>query len=191
MIVPLANRSVDHAHCLHHAPTVRKHLEALACELDATTELIDYGRRRDALTTWSIPVDDWHRLSAELSRQQLVREQATTDWGDRKRRTASVLVWTRITQGEHLIAPLLLADKHTSGRHRTELALNVHQAWYKIRIGRPGQHWVRLKRALDAYADHLGTDIDSGQTPQPAGERLTFRQLLRTSADQRDQPYLA
>jgi len=26
MIVPLVNRSVDHAHCLHLATTVRKHL---------------------------------------------------------------------------------------------------------------------------------------------------------------------
>jgi hypothetical protein len=167
-------------------------VEALACELDATTELIDYGRRRDALTTWSIPLDDWHGLSAELSRQQFVRERATTDWGDRKRRTASVLVWTRITQGEHLIAPLLLADKHTSGRHRTELALDVHQAWYKSRIGRPGQHWVALKRALDAYADQVATDIDSGQTPQSADERSTFRQLSNAaSANQRDQSYSA
>jgi hypothetical protein len=37
MIVPLTSRSVDHAHCLHHAPTVRKHLAN--AELNGTVPL--------------------------------------------------------------------------------------------------------------------------------------------------------
>jgi len=37
--------------------------EALACELDATGDLIGYDRRRDALKAWSIPIDEWRGLT--------------------------------------------------------------------------------------------------------------------------------
>ncbi len=140
-------------------------LEALACELDAATDLIDYGRRRDALTTWSISSDDWGELIAEFGRWRSARQRALTDWGDRKRRTASVLVWARVTQGEHLLAPLVLAARQESG-HRNELALSVHQARYQSRTGRRGRLWVDLKRLLDDHADQLAARVDSGWTPQ-------------------------
>jgi hypothetical protein len=78
------------AHCsegLRVAIAPRRHrlraaLEALAAELDATpaSDLIDYGRRRDALRAWSFPAGDWHQLATDLRRQQSPRVRAT-DWG--------------------------------------------------------------------------------------------------------------
>jgi len=97
-------------------------LHTLAAELDATpaSDLIDYGRRRDALTAWSLPADDWHELATDLSGRQHARARVSTSWGERKRRVASVLVWARVTQGEYLFAPLVLQDSQASGR--SELA---------------------------------------------------------------------
>ncbi|SRR6266498_2115435 len=144
-------------------------LEALAAELDATpaSDLIDYGRRRDALRAWSFPADDWHQLASDLRRQQGPRVRAVTDWGDHKRRVASVLVWARVTQGEPLFAPLVLHDRLASGRN--ELARWVHYAIDQSRTGRPGHHYVALMTALDAYADQLATRIDAGEPAELAG----------------------
>lgn len=36
-------------------------------------------------------------------------------YDDRKRRIASVMVWAQITQGEHLFAPLVIAEKQQHG----------------------------------------------------------------------------
>jgi hypothetical protein len=145
---------------LDEANSARLHaaLEALACELDATGDLIDYDRRRDALEAWSIPVDDWHELAADLRQRQ--GRIVNADWGDPKRRAASALVWARVTQGEHRFAPLFLQEKQTSGRG--ELVHWVRQMTYRSRTGRHDHHYVALRAALDAYADQLATRIDSG-----------------------------
>jgi hypothetical protein len=159
----------DAGHSNANAAALDAALEALANELDTTAELADYGRRRAALATWTIPPDDWHDLAAQVSQRQRARARAETNWEDRKRRVASVLVWTRITQGEHLFASLVLADRHAAGRYRTEFALDVHQAWYKSRTGRRGRHWLDLKQTLDVYADQLAARIDTGQPTEFAG----------------------
>src|SRR6266704_2130315 len=141
-------------------------LEALAHELDTTAWLTNYDTRRRALATWTIPPHDWREMTAQLSQRQSALARVQTDWGDRKRRAASVLVWTRITQGEHLFAPIVLADRQAAGRYRTEFALDVHQAWYRSRTDRGGRHyWLDLKKELDAYADQLATKIDLRQPP--------------------------
>src|SRR6266702_1309194 len=126
--------------------------------LDTTARLTNYDTRRRALATWTIPPHDWREMTAQLSQRQSALARVQTDWGDRKRRAASVLVWTRITQGEHLFAPIVLADRQAAGRYRTEFALDVHQAWYRSRTDRGGRHyWLDLKKELDAYADQLAT----------------------------------
>src|SRR6266704_912843 len=95
-------------------------LDALAGELDTASDLIDYRQRRDTLTAWSIPTDDWHELIADVKQRQRRHASAQTDWGERKRRVASVLVWARVTDGEYRLAPLL-ADQWPPSRRR-ELA---------------------------------------------------------------------
>jgi hypothetical protein len=137
-------------------------LRALAAELDATPagDLIDYDRRRAALHAWSFPADDWHELVDDLRRRQSARTQLSTAWGDRKRRVASVLVWARVTQGEHRFAPMVLQDRQASGR--SELAQWVQQTIHWSRTGHPEHHYPALMTALDTYADQLAARIDAG-----------------------------
>jgi hypothetical protein len=134
-------------------------LEALACELDVAGNLVDYRHRREALQAWSIPQADWQELAAELSRQERPRDRARIDWGDYKRRIASVLVWMRVTQGEHLFAPLVMNTSHTPAG-RNILSRSVQQACHHILTGQAGSHYVALNNALDAYADLLRAHID-------------------------------
>jgi hypothetical protein len=141
-------------------------LEALASELDNTGGLVDYRRRREFLRSWSIPQADWRKLAAELSRRESPRDRARIDWGDYKRRVASVLVWVRVTQGEYQFAPLVLGASHTSAG-RNILSRSVQQARHQLRTGQAGPHYVDLANALDAYADQLAVRIDSGGRSRP------------------------
>ncbi len=68
------------------------------------TTLIDYRRRRDALNGWTITPASWQHLTNDLQREQTPLQRRPTNWGDRKRLTASALVWVQVTCGEHLFA---------------------------------------------------------------------------------------
>jgi hypothetical protein len=138
---------------------LRAALEALASELDAAGDLIDYGRRRDVLRAWSIPVDDWRQLTMDLRQRHGRPLRFNTDRGGRTREVASVLVWAHITQGEHRFAPLVIAAQLALGR-RNELSQSVSRVRYSN-----GRHWREFKQALDTYADQLATRIDSGTHP--------------------------
>jgi TniQ len=148
-----------------NSPRLHAALEALASELDATSDLIDYRQRRDALTGWSIPADDWLELAADVKQRQRGRASTRIDWSDRKRLVASVLVWARVTEGEYRFAPLL-ADQWPP-RRRRELARRIQQTSCWGRTGRPEHHYVALLAALDAYAHQLAVRIDAGWTPPP------------------------
>jgi TniQ len=149
-----------------NAARLRAALEALAAELDAIPAggLIDYRRRRDALRAWSIPRDDWRELATELRRRQKTTAQLLTDWGESKRLAASVLVWTRVTHGEHFFAPLVLEEQRRSGRR--QLASLASRVAHGSRVGRPQHHHARLMTALDAYADQLAARIDAGESAE-------------------------
>jgi hypothetical protein len=147
-----------------NAPRFGTVLEALAGELDNAGNLVDYRHRREVLRAWSIPQADWQELAAELSRRESPRDRARIDWGDYKRRVASVLVWMRVTQGEHLFAPLVLAASSTSVG-RSILSRSVQQARHQISTGQAGPHYVDLADALDAYADLLAAGIDGRHDP--------------------------
>ncbi len=159
---------------------LRAALEALAGELDATSDLIDYRQRRHALTAWSIPTDNWHQLIADVKQRQRGRASTRTDWSDRKRLAASVLVWARITQGEYRLAPLL-ADAWPP-RRRRELARGTQHVSSWGRTGRPEHHYVALLAALDTYADQLAVRIDAGWTPPPPDQRDIRQPRLRHPA---------
>jgi TniQ protein len=156
-------------------------LEALACELDVAGNPVDYRHRREVLQAWSIPQVDWHELVAELSRRESPRDRARIDWGDHKRRIASVLVWMRVTQGEHLFAPLVMNTSHTPvGRNL--LSRSVQQACRHIRSGRPGSHYVALDSALDAYADVLTAHIDNRHRPSSPRRPTSPRAMTEAQA---------
>lgn len=158
-------RSTDNTNSANWHPA----LEALADELDAATDLVDYAQRRHALSNWLFPLDDWLELAADFRRRQTWQGRASTRWGQRKRTVASVLVWAQVTQSEHRLAPLIVAERASSPR--SQLAGLVARVRYQSRCpGLYGDHWVVLTEVLNAYADRLATRIDNGWTPEPADE---------------------
>jgi len=135
-------------------------LHALADELNAATNLIDYQRRRDALRTWCLDTDTWQQLTSRLP---LTPGPIQPDLGDRKRQCASVVVWARITQGEHLFAPHPIEEEQPPAVRRA-WRLRRDTTWFLFQTDRPKRHYADLRKLLDAYADQLAERIDAGWT---------------------------
>ena len=135
-------------------------LHQLADELDSVPHLIDYQRRRDALTRWCIDPAIWQQLTNRLGRSH----KGQMALGDHKRQAASIFVWTRVTQSEHLLAPRPILDQQPP---------EVRKAWRPtlgnicraFLAGRGGPDALRLKGTLDEYADTLAASIDRGDSP--------------------------
>jgi hypothetical protein len=135
-------------------------VQNLAGELDeAADQVIDYQARRRALANWSLTADEWRDLTADLERDRRQNARTNTDWGDRKRAAASVLVWMRVTHGEHLFAPHVLAEKRTHHRH-SDLRIYTEYVLRASRHAPHETHYSDLKQRPDAYADRLATEID-------------------------------
>lgn len=132
-------------------------LAALAAELDApTTPLIDYQHRRRALQTWSISEETWREL---VSRLPPVPGPQRPELGDRKRQIASIYVWTRITEGEHLFAPRPIeAAQPPDVQEAWRLRRNT--IWHLMQSSRPRPHYVGLKAELAPPATALARMID-------------------------------
>jgi hypothetical protein len=139
-------------------------IDALAGSLHTATGLTDYGRRRDALRTWTITPGQWQDLISSLAEQPLQgRARSHTHWGDGKRTLAAVWVWVRITRGEHIYATPIRPDPQSprpGGYH----AHYVHTRWPFIRDAKPG-HYAELRLRLETLAARLTEQIDTS----PAG----------------------
>jgi len=131
-------------------------VEYIAGELDATATLIDYQARRSAMASWSIPVSDWEVLASALTAKSSTGRPTVYD--GRKRRIASVMVWAQITQGEHLFAPLVMAEKHDHGRSDLRSAVTAI-------LHRSNPKNADLRAALTDYAHQLCWSIDNSVVP--------------------------
>jgi hypothetical protein len=76
---------------------------------------------------------------------------------------ASVWIWTRVTGGEYLFAPAMMADpgrtrgQQSRGRDRLNY---IDLRWPHLATGTRGNH-SELRQRLNDYADQLAADIDS------------------------------
>lgn len=146
-------------------------MDTIANEVDATPQMVDYQRRRDALSRWAIPLGDWNEIMGQLRRRHWI--PITYTHGDWQRRIKSTLIWTRLTQGDYQLAPLVLADK-TNDRPRDQFMNAVSQALrdnHTVDLARDTRR-TRLTRHLTIYADKLANLIDTG-TFNPAYPHLT------------------
>ena len=136
-------------------------IDTLAETLNRSTSLTDYGRRRDALRTWTITAGQWRDLIAGLPDQPVNgRVQAHTHWGDGKRTLATVWVWVQLTCGEHIFATPIRPDPcapRPGGPH----ARYVHTRWPLLHGARPG-HYAALRQRLEIFVDRLAHEIDTG-----------------------------
>ncbi|MGH3614763.1 MAG: TniQ family protein [Pseudonocardia sp.] len=139
-------------------------IHCIAQRLDTAVTRIDYGKRRDALKTWSFSPDEWETMIAGLPEQPLSGPvRPYIDWGDSKRLLASVWVWVRITHGEHVLAPAIRpsVDRPRPGG---PIIRHVHTRWRFISADQPAGHYIALRQRLDAFADTLTATIDNSGT---------------------------
>jgi hypothetical protein len=133
-------------------------VDSIARELETSAALIDYQARRRSLATWSIPTPDWEALVSALTAKS--RPGRPTVYDDRKQRIASVMVWAQITQGEHLFAPSVIAEKQRHGT--SDLRVAVTAILY-----RSSPKNADLRAALAAYAHRLCLTINNSRLPGP------------------------
>jgi hypothetical protein len=134
-------------------------VEAIAWELETSTTLVDYQARRRALTSWSIPAPDWDALVFALTANG--RPGRPIVYDARKQRIASVLVWAQITQGEHLFAPLVMAEKQQQGTSDLRAAVTAI-------LCRTTPTNADLRTAVTTYAQQLSLILDNPGKPGAA-----------------------
>lgn len=156
-----------HAWFKHQAPRgFDDALHALADELDALPKLVDHRWRRQALQGWALSPEAWHAITSQLPPTP---GPIQPDLGDRKRQCASVVVWARVTQGEHVFAPHPIEQAQPPDIRRAWM-LRRGTTWFNFQTDQPKRHYADLKRLLDAYADRLAVRIDGAP---PLGVRAT------------------
>ena len=82
--------------------------------------------------------------------------------GDHKRQAASIFVWARVTQGEHLVAPRPILDQLSPEVQKTWRPTLGHSCRAFL-AGRGGPSALRLIGILDEYAGALAASIDRGE----------------------------
>jgi hypothetical protein len=104
-------------------------VHALAEHLSHADGLLDYGRRRHALRDWCIGPGDWTRIREQLGPYHPHANRIQL--GDRRRQTASMIVWTRVTQSEHVFAPHPIRDQQPPDV-QAAWSHSDHTAWSRI-----------------------------------------------------------
>lgn len=139
-------------------------VHALAEYLGKLDSLIDYNRRRTSMEGWCISSGDWSGIRAQLGPYH--RYASGIQLGDRRRETASMIVWTRVTQGEHVFAPHPIIDQQPPDV-RAAWLLSDYSAWARIQKNQLRHVEADLYSILYAYADDLAAHIDNGEISTP------------------------
>ncbi|GAA0968332.1 MULTISPECIES: hypothetical protein [Streptomyces violaceusniger group] len=142
---------------IRSTPRFTAAVDHLVHHLGAANERIDYQHRRETLRDWWIPASTWEELTAQMPRR------GAPDLGRLKCQTASVFVWTTITQGDVLLAPRPL-DADVSRPRPVGWSNQRNQFWDHLAHSKHLKHYVDLRQALTDYAAHLAQEIDSRST---------------------------
>lgn len=141
-------------------PDFERAVENVASQLDRDTDRVHYGRRRELLSSWHVPARDWAELLCDLAQ---FGQGVTSPSCD----SATVLIWTHVTQGDHLHSPVLSALR-ASGCSTQRLVASVSQL--RTPANRKGSKRELLRR-LAAYADLLATACDRSIASLQTGSR--------------------
>ncbi|WP_326825003.1 hypothetical protein [Streptosporangium sp. NBC_01756] len=82
-------------------------VEQIACILDSDPNRINYADRRRAMATWEMPQAAWTRLCTGIPKMARMATQNPL--------IGTALVWSEVTQAEHLQCPPLKALRQTDG----------------------------------------------------------------------------
>ncbi len=139
-------------------------LHTLADQLDTAARdpdgLVDYHRRRTALASWRIPTDDWQQITDQLRRRDRhLRPFDRSDYGERKRNSASALIWIKLTGGEHRFAPHRKSPTEYRPGSVEDWGLAIDRTWWRVHHDLPGRHYPDLDRICAGYATRLAERI--------------------------------
>ncbi|MEU8716311.1 TniQ family protein [Streptomyces sp. NPDC048663] len=139
----------------------------LAAELDARDDLTDYERRRKSLTEWCIGPQPWQEIKTRIAVPGGGHAPGggfAKDLTDRKRNIASVILWTLVTQGEHVFAPTPICDQQDPQTQK-KWRMSVDAVWARMRHRTTRPTDTQLITALNEYAAYLIPIIDRGEIP--------------------------
>lgn len=139
-----------------NAALLRRTAALYLCQLAAS------GSLTDAMNGWCIGPGGWARICAQLGPYHLFA--SGIQLGDRRRQTASMIVWAWVTQGEHLFAPHPIRDQQPPDV-RDAWRASDYAAWNRIQKNQVRHVDADLYRVLYVYADELATLIDNGGQP--------------------------
>ncbi len=135
-------------------------VHALARQLSATPGLINYKHRRDALRHWCIDPAAWQDIISQLPP---TKGPFQPELSDCKRQFASEVIWARITQGEHLLAPRIIENR-LSAEDRTWHGRRDNM-WHFYNAHPAKPHYAALKEILNVFAGNLARQIDHKAAP--------------------------
>ncbi|SFH09992.1 TniQ protein [Streptomyces mirabilis] len=139
-------------------------VHSLADYLDQCDSLIDYRRRRNALRNWCIPENVWREIASRIPEPENAGHRP--ELGERKRQTASIVVWARLSEGEHVFAPHPIRNRQDP-KNRNAWRLSDYAFWARIQQGTTRQVDDQLLALLDQYIAHLAPIIDlEGEVPK-------------------------
>jgi hypothetical protein len=167
----LPDNSATHDRCCSSVKAVRRWtrqradphqfeaaLHDLADHLEASTHRVDYHRRRSALRNWCIDAAAWRKIVAQLPEWA---DGGRPELGDRKRQSASIIVWARVTGSEHVFAPHPIRDRQPEHLHHL-WRLSGYAMFARFRdLGPTRRHDKALDRLLTQYSNQLAADIDN------------------------------
>ncbi|MBY8858039.1 TniQ family protein [Nocardia sp. CA2R105] len=144
----------------------------LALELEESSSLIDYRKRRIALQDWAIDTDSWNYLLDSLSSSSSGQNPMLDN---NKRQAVSMYIWTLVTNGEYIFAPAPL--RALQSEIPDKLFYNRVYDYYRRLIRSSGGHYGQLRILLAPITRTLAQLIDEGEQVPDAG----LYRLIRTN----------
>lgn len=127
--------------------------ERIARHLDELPQRTNYARRRRQLANWLMPESDWLAIGAGLP----LADRLTTHRGTA---VGTVLIWTEVTQSDHLLCPLLQTLRQT----KVDYEATVDEIRLSLAPANPGSSRVHLHQRIHTYARELAIRIDTGHS---------------------------
>lgn len=127
--------------------------ERIGRHLDELPQRTNYARRRRQLANWLMPDSDWLEIGSGLPQA----DRQTTHHGTA---VGTVLIWTEVTQSDHLLCPLLQTLRQTE----VDYEATVNEIRLSLAPANPRSSRVHLHQRIQTYARELAARIDTGHS---------------------------
>ncbi|MFG2960882.1 TniQ family protein [Streptomyces sp. NPDC048291] len=136
-------------------------LDRLADQLAAVGTRIDYRHRRDRLHDWTLPPDDWKKITETVARQMKPTRSHLIRWDRARHTAASAIIWAQVTQGEWQWAPMLQNRPDVRPFEIKRARFDTSELMLPVIASREPDRLARLLHgALHEHANRLAEQID-------------------------------